>query len=375
MKKWLISFMITALALLSACQQVPSDTITSATPPPGSFEESEGKLTKVKFEMPVKSQYDPDVPFILKIDAPVHYDDHTSAPSYICLPAKFDDTLSAAKVFFGEHYADAQRTEDRDTTGISWPYKTPLPWVESYSAPNLMLRFISSLGEIKGTGISGMDISSIPNIDQWQTTGDTDGDGRASNMKRSREECLAQAQSFVDSLGLDLLLVRTDVLDVTEFQAYRFYFAHSYGGIPSSIGVNDIMRNYSWGQSLGEFMTIYVCDAGIYSVDAMLYDIVETKDAQPIISAQDATAKLIDAAQIYPLPVGHISDGFIIDSISLVYLPQAVEGDGVDVIGDGRGGGLMRNMIPAWQFSTGYSKGRWSAIELYIDARTGEYLK
>ena len=123
-------------------------------------------------------------------------------------------------------------------------------------------------------------------------------------------------------------------------------------------------------------MTIYVCDAGIHKIEAMLYNVIETKEAQPIISAQEAVTKLIEAAQVYPFPISaYLADGHVIDSISLVYLPQAVEGDGVDVIGDGRGGGLVRNMIPAWQFSTGYSKGRWSAIELYIDARTGEYLK
>lgn len=195
-------------------------------------------------------------------------------------------------------------------------------------------------------------------------------------MKRSREECLAQAQAFIDALGLDMLLVRTDVLDLTELQLYRFYFGHNYDGIPSSIGVNDAMRQYSWGLSEGEFMTICVCDAGIYKIQAMLYDVIETKEAQPIISAQEAVTKLIEAAQVYPFPISaYLADGHVINSISLVYLPQAVEGDGVDVIGDERGGGLMRNMIPAWQFSTGYSYGRWSAMEMYIDARTGEYLQ
>ena len=378
MKKWLASFIMAAFVLLSACQQAPSETITSATLPPGSFEESEGKLTKIKFEMPVESQYDPEDSFILKIDAQVYHDGYTSAPSYICLPMAFGDTLPAGKAFWGDKYnAEViQHTEDRDTTGISWPYKAPLPWVEEYRLENVgFLRFTHGLGTIAGKGDPGMDTASVPNIEQWQRTGDADGDGRASEMKRSREECLAQAQAFIDSLSLDMQLIRTDVLDVTAFQSYRFYFAHNYSGIPSSIGVNNLMRNYSWGKSLGEFMIIYVCDAGIYDVDAMLYDIVETKKAQPIISAQEATTKLIEAAQVYPMPVGHISDGFVIDSISLVYLPQAVEGDGVDVIGDGRGGGLMRNMIPAWQFSTGYSYGQWSAMEMYIDARTGEYLQ
>ena len=122
-------------------------------------------------------------------------------------------------------------------------------------------------------------------------------------MKRSREECLAQAQAFIDALGLDMLLVRTDVLDLTELQLYRFYFGHNYDGIPSSIGVNDAMRQYSWGLSEGEFMTICVCDAGIYKIQAMLYDVIETKEAQPIISAQEAVTKLIEAAQVYPFPI------------------------------------------------------------------------
>mgnify|MGYP004436782439 CR=1 FL=1 len=102
-----------------------------------------------------------------------------------------------------------------------------------------------------------------------------------------------------------------------------------------SRGVNDAMRQYSWGLSKGEFMTIYVCDAGIYKIQAMLYDVIETKEAQPIISAQEAVTKLIEAAQVYPFPISaYLADGHVIDSISLVYLPQAVKGDGVDVIGD-----------------------------------------
>lgn len=378
MKKFIMSFMMVILAFLSACQQAPSDKIISSTLPPDSVAQSSNVSSNIKLETPIKSQYDSEYSFILKIDAQVYHGGYTSAPSYICLPMAFGDTLPAGKAFWGDKYnAEViQHTEDRDTTGISWPYKAPLPWVEEYRLENVgILRFTHGLGTIAGKGDPGMDTASVPNIEQWQRTGDADGDGRASEMKRSREECLAQAQAFIDSLSLDMQLIRTDVLDVTAFQSYRFYFAHNYGGIPSSIGVNNLMRNYSWGQSLGEFMIIYVCDAGIYDVDAMLYDIVETKEAQPIISAQEATTKLIEAAQVYPMPVGHISDGFVIDSISLVYLPQAVEGDGVDVIGDERGGGLMRNMIPAWQFSTGYSYGRWSAMEMYIDARTGEYLQ
>ena len=379
MKKWLASFIMAAFVLLSACQQAPSETISSATLPPNSVEQSEGNSSRIKLEIPVKTIEDPEVPFILKIDAPVYYDGYTSAPSYICLPAKFDNTDSAAKLFFGDQYDEIQRTEDHDTTGISWPYETPLLWMEKYSSLEpyyYSLEFIHSLGTIRGHGDSGLGGASISNPEDLWKTGDKDGDGRASDMKRSREECLAQAQAFIDSLGLDMLLVRTDVLDLTELQLYRFYFGHNYDGIPSSIGVNDTMRQYSWGLSEGEFMTIYVCDAGIYQIEAMLYDVIETKEAQPIISAQEAVTKLIEAAQVYPFPISaYLADGHVIDSISLVYLPQAVEGDGVDVIGDGRGGGLMRNMIPAWQFSTGYSYGQWSAMEMYIDARTGEYLQ
>ena len=163
---------------------------------------------------------------------------------------------------------------------------------------------------------------------------------------------------------------------MTEFQNYRFYFAHNYGGIPSSIGVNESMRQYSWGQSMGEYLTICVCDNGIYDVEGMLYEVVETGESQPLISAEEAVARLMDTAAVMPLPIEPmLASEYTIDSISLVYLPQPVEGDGVDVIGDGRNGGLKRNMIPAWQFATGYFSGTWSAIELYIDARTGEYLQ
>ncbi len=375
--KYIAAFMLLSLVLLSACQQAPSDQITSVTLPPDSVVQSEDNSTHINLDIPVKSINAPDEQFTLKIDATVYYDNFGSAPSYKCLPMEFSDTESAAKVFFGDSYSAVQRSENRDTSDLSWPYKTALPWIETYVLPDVgSLEFTSSLGTIKGSGSSGMDIGSIPNIEKWQTTGDADGDGIASGMKRSREECREQAQSFIDALGLNMLLVRTDVLDVTEFQCYRFYYAHNYDGIPSSIGVNSLTRNYSWGQSLGEYMTIYVCDAGIYKVDAMLYEIIETAEEQPLIGAQDAATKLLEAAQVYPLPIERkTAEEFSIDSVSLVYLPQAVEGDGVDVIGDERGGGLMRNMIPAWQFSTGYSSGEWSAIELYIDARTGEYLQ
>ena len=168
MKKLIVSFIMAVLVLLSACQQAPSSNIESATLPPNSVEQSEGNSSRIKLEIPVKTIEDPEVPFILKIDAPVYYDGYTSAPSYICLPAKFDNTDSAAKLFFGDQYDEIQRTEDHDTTGISWPYETPLLWVEKYSslAPYYYsLEFIHSLGTIAGNGNSGLGGASISKLE------------------------------------------------------------------------------------------------------------------------------------------------------------------------------------------------------------------
>lgn len=365
------------LLMLSACQQAPSDQLGSSTMPPGSMEQTGDGASRIKLDIPAMSSYSAGAQLTLRVDAQLHNSGHDSAPAYVCLPMRFDNSAAAAQAFFSDGYASVRRTEDRNTAGLNWPYQTDLPWMEYYRSPSgEYLNFTHGLGDIIGGGSSGVDLQSIPNIENWQQPGDADGDGRASGMRLSREECQAQAQALVDALGLDMLLVRTDVLDLTEFQNYRFYFAHDYGGIPSSIGVNESMRQYSWGQSLGEYLTICVCDNGIYDVEGMLYEIVETGESQPLISAEEAAARLMDTAAVMPLPIlPALASEYIIDSISLVYLPQPVEGDGVDVIGDGRNGGLKRNMIPAWQFATGYFSGTWSAIELYIDARTGEYLQ
>lgn len=377
MKRYCLMLTMALLLLLSACQQAPSDQLGSSTMPPGSVENTGDGADRIKLDIPAMSSYNAGAQLTLRVDAQVHYSGYDSAPTYVCLPMHFDNSAAAAQAFFSDGYASVQRTEDRDTAGLNWPYQTDLPWIEYYKSPSgEYLNFTHGLGDIIGGRSSGVDLQSIPNIENWQQPGDADGDGRASGMRLSREECQAQAQALVDALGLDMLLVRTDVLDVTEFQNYRFYFAHNYGGIPSSIGVNESMRQYSWGQSLGEYLTICVCDNGIYDVEGMLYEIVETGESQALISAEEAVARLMDTAAVMPLPIEPmLASEYTIDSISLVYLPQPVEGDGVDVIGDGRNGGLKRNMIPAWQFATGYFSGTWSAIELYIDARTGEYLQ
>lgn len=376
MKRCLIIALILTLALLSACQQAPSDVLGSSTLPPGSVEYAGDSASRIRLDIPFVSSYAPDEQLTLSVDAQVHHAGHDSAPAYVCLPVHFDNSAAAAQVFFGDAHASVQRTEDRDITGIDWPYQTDFPWIEHYSSPaGGYLELTHGLGTVIGSNSAGMDLNAIPNIERWQQTGDADGDGRASGMQRTREDCQAQAQALVDALGLDMLLVRTDVLDVTEFQNYRFYFAHDYGGIPSSIGVSTSMCQYSWGLSQGEYFIIYVCDSGIYRVEGTLYDVVETGEIQPLISAEEAAARLMDMAAAMPLPIlPQLASEYTLDSISLVYLPQPVEGDGADVIGDGRGGGLKRSMIPAWQFSTGFFSGTWSAIELYIDARTGEYL-
>lgn len=382
MKRIIAILMATAFLVLVGCQNMPNNESNTDLEISKDIEVyDDAGVKRIKFEMPIKLIDDSEVEYKLKIDAKISGEGYERAPSYLCLPAKFDNAAKCASLFLNDE--NIKRVENRDIGGIKWPYKTDKPWLEDFihldNATGHLdgnISFEHGLGTIIASKNKGLD--KIPDEDTnliWKT-GDKDGDGRAEGMRNSLEDCLELANDFIEAAGLDMLLVRTDVLDLTPFKAYRFYFGRNYNGIPSSVGVNSATTEFSWGQSIGEYMQIVVGDGGILEIRSMIYQTIETQNEEQLISAEEAVARLNEAAKV---GIARIEDNiaiedYIIDNISLVYLPQTVSGDGIDVIGDERGGGLMREMIPAWQFSTGYFSGRWSALEFYIDAVTGAYL-